>query len=208
MFHSILRKWLSYVTQPLARGFAALGITANMLTFTGLLFGIAAGICIALGRLKLAGALILVGGSFDLMDGAVARLSKITNPFGALLDSVVDRYSEGVVFVGLAIYFTKFSPDVKEMITGLALTCLGLISAFLVSYVRARAEGLKVECNVGLMQRPERIVLLSFGVLFSNLSVVNVSLLVVALWILVILSHITVFQRVAFVLKEFHGIRA
>lgn len=207
MFHSILKKWLNYVIQPIARGFAALGITANMLTLTGLLFGIGAGICIALGRLKLAGALILVGGSFDLMDGAVARLSKITNPFGALLDSVVDRYSEGVVFVGLAIYFTRFSPGVEKMITGLALTCLGLISAFLVSYVRARAEGLKVECKVGLMQRPERIVLLSLGVLLRDMSV-HVNLLVVALWILVILSHITVLQRVAFVLKEFHGIRA
>lgn len=207
MFHSILKKWLNYVIQPIARGFAALGITANMLTLTGLLFGIGAGICIALGRLKLAGALILVGGSFDLMDGAVARLSKITNPFGALLDSVADRYSEGVVFVGLAIYFTRFSPGVEKMITGLALTCLGLISAFLVSYVRARAEGLKVECKVGLMQRPERIVLLSLGVLLRDMSV-HVNLLVVALWILVILSHITVLQRVAFVLKEFHGIRA
>jgi len=207
MFHSILRKWLSYVTQPTAKGLAAVGITANMLTITGLLFGITAGVCIALGRLKLAGALILVGGSFDLMDGAVARLSKITNPFGALLDSVVDRYSEGVVFVGLAIYFTRFSPGIEKMITGLALTCLGLISAFLVSYVRARAEGLKVECTVGLMQRPERIVLLSLGVLFRNMFV-SVNLLVIALWILVILSHITVLQRVAFVLKEFHGIRA
>ena len=155
MFHSILRKWLSYVIQPVARVLAALGITANMLTIVGLFFGIGAGVCIALGRLKLAGALILMGGSFDLMDGAVARLSKITNPFGALLDSVVDRYSEGAVFVGLAIYFTtRFPAPTEKKITYLALTCLGLISAFLVSYVRARAEGLKVECTVGLMQRP------------------------------------------------------
>ncbi len=207
MFHSILRKWLNYVTQPVARGIAALGITANMLTITGLFFGIAAGVCIALGYLKSAGALILIGGGFDLMDGAVARVSKITNPFGALLDSVVDRYSEGVIFVGLAIYFTRFIPGIEKKITGLALTCLGLLSAFLVSYVRARAEGLQVECKVGLMQRPERIVVLSLGVLFRNLSV-NVNLLVVALWIVVILSHVTVLQRVAFVLKEFHGLRA
>lgn len=208
MFHSTIRKWLEHVTRPVAKGIAALGITANMLTIIGLIFGIGAGIFIALGRLKLAGALILIGGSFDLMDGAVARVSKITNPFGALLDSVVDRYSEGVIFVGLAIYFTRFSAgDIEKMITGLALACLGLISAFLVSYVRARAEGLKVECKVGLMQRPERVILLSLGVLLRDLSV-NVNLLVVALWILVILSHITVLQRVAFVLKEFHGIRA
>ena len=207
MLHSIMRKWLGYVTQPVAKGIAAVGITANMLTITGLFFGIGAGVCIALGRLKLAGILILVGGSFDLMDGAVARVSKVTNPFGALLDSVVDRYSEGVIFVGLAVYFTRFSEGIDKTITGLALTCLGLISAFLVSYVRARAEGLQVECKVGLMQRPERIILLSLGVLLRNLSV-NVNFLVIALWILVILSHITVLQRVAFVLKEFHGIRA
>lgn len=205
MFHYILRKWLSYVTQPIAKGIAALGITANMLTITGLLFGIGAGVCIALGRLKLAGALILIGGTFDLMDGAVARVSKVTNPFGALLDSVVDRYSEGVIFVGLAIYFCIEGGP--KMITGLALTCLGLISAFLVSYVRARAEGLKVECKVGLMQRPERLVLISLGVIFRDLSV-NFNLLIIALWALVILSHITVLQRVAFALKEFHGIRA
>ena len=207
MFHSTIRRWLNYVTQPVAKGIAVLGITANMLTITGLFFGIGAGVCIALGRLKLAGVLILVGGIFDLMDGAVARVSKVTNPFGALLDSVADRYSEGIIFVGLAIYFTRFSPSIEKMITSLALTCLGLISAFLVSYVRARAEGLHVECNVGLMQRPERIVLLSLGLLFRNISV-NVNVLVLALWILVILSHITVLQRVAFVLKEFHGIRA
>lgn len=208
MYHSILRKWLGYITQPAAKGLAALGITANMLTITGLLIGIIAGFCIALGRLKLAGALILIGGSFDLMDGAVARVSKITNPFGALLDSVVDRYSEGAIFIGLAIYFSiKGGP---KMITGLALTGLGFTGAFLVSYVRARAEGLRVECKVGLMQRPERIILLSLGVIFGDLSFksVNISPLIVALWILVILSHITVLQRVAFASKEFNGIRA
>ena len=208
MFHSILRKWLGYLTQPIARWIAALGITANMLTITGLLIGIGAGICIALGHLKLAGALILIGGTFDLMDGAVARASKVSNPFGALLDSVVDRYTEGAIFVGLAIYFSiQRGP---KMITGLALTCLALIGAFLVSYVRARAEGLRVECKVGLMQRPERIVVLSLGVIFGDLTFksINVSPLIIALWVLVVLSHITVLQRVAFASKEFHGIRA
>lgn len=202
--HVMLRKWLSYVTQPVAKGIAAIGITANMLTITGLFFGIGAGICIALGYLKIAGALILIGGIFDLMDGAVARVNNVDSSFGALLDSVVDRYSEGVIFLGLAIYFSMFSEG-KEMVTGLALTSLGLTSAFLVSYVRARAEGLQVECKVGLMQRPERIVLLTLGIIFRNLFV-NFNFLIVALWVLVILSHVTVLQRVAFALKEFHGI--
>jgi phosphatidylglycerophosphate synthase len=208
MFHLVLRKWLSYITQPVAKRIAALGITANMLTITGLLVGIGAGFCIAWGRLKLAGALILVGGLFDLMDGAVARASsETTSPFGALLDSVVDRYSEGAIFVGLAIYFSRFSAGIGKTIIGLALTCLGLTSAFLVSYVRARAEGLRVECKVGMMQRPERLILLSLGLLLRNLSV-NVNLLVVALSVLVILSHVTVLQRVAFASKELHGVRA
>ncbi|MBD3181655.1 hypothetical protein GF312_05135 [Candidatus Poribacteria bacterium] len=208
MFHATIRRWLSYITQPVAKGIAAIGITANMLTITGLIFGIIAGICIAIGRLKLAGVLILVGGSFDLMDGAVARVSKVTNPFGALLDSVVDRYSEGAIFLGLAIYFSINGGS--RMVTGLALTGLALISSFLVSYVRARAEGLKVECKVGLMQRPERIIILALGVLLGDMTFksFNSSFLIVALWILVILSHITVLQRVAFALKEFHGIRA
>ncbi len=131
--------------------------------------------------------------------------NNVKNPFGALLDSVVDRYSEGAIFLGLAIYFSIEGGP--KMVTCLALTGLGLISAFLVSYVRARAEGLQVECKVGLMQRPERLVLITLGVLFRDMFV-SVNFLIVALWVLVILSHITVLQRVAFALKEFHGIRA
>jgi len=207
MFQATFRKWTSFITQPIAKRIAAIGITANMLTIIGLLLGIAAGVCIALGRLKLAGILILVGGSFDMMDGAVARASNKNTPFGALLDSVVDRYSEGVIFLGLAIYFSM-GGSMKERVYGLIPTCLGLISAFLVSYVRARAEGLQLDCKVGIMQRPERVILLSAGVLFQNFSIVNISILIVALWILVIFSHITVLQRVAFALRKFQGIGA
>jgi len=203
MFQLTLRKWIGYITQPIAKRISAIGITANMLTVTGLFIGIAAGICIALGYLKLACALILIGGSFDLMDGAVARVSNKNTPFGALLDSVVDRYSEGAIFLGIAIYFF-----LARMIGGLTLTCLGLISAFLVSYVRARAEGLQLECKIGLMQRPERVILLSLGVMLQSLLVIKVSPLFLALLVIVILSHITVLQRVAFALRKFQGIGA
>jgi len=201
MFEATMRKLTSFITQPIAKGIAAIGITANTLTITGLLFGIAAGICIALGRLKLAGILILVGGSFDMMDGAVARASNKNTPFGALLDSVVDRYSEGIIFLGLAIYFSM-EGSMKDRVYGLIPTCLGLISAFLVSYVRARAEGLQLDCKVGLMQRPERVILLAIGVLLQNFMIINISILIIALWILVILSHITVLQRVVFALRK------
>jgi len=207
MFQDAMRKLTSFITQPVAKVLAGIGITANSLTITGLLFGIAAGIFIALGRLKLAGILILIGGSFDMFDGAVARASNKNTPFGALLDSVVDRYSEGIIFLGLAIYFAM-EGSMKDRVYGLIPTCLGLISAFLVSYVRARAEGLQLDCKVGLMQRPERVLLLAFGVLFQSFTIVNVSILIVALWILVILSHITVLQRVAFALRKLQGIGA
>jgi len=207
MLQDSMRRLTSFITQPIAKVLAGIGITANSLTITGLFFGIAAGIFIALGRLKLAGILILVGGSFDMFDGAVARASNKNSPFGALLDSVVDRYSEGIIFLGLAIYFAM-EGSMKDRVYGLIPTCLGLISAFLVSYVRARAEGLQLDCKVGLMQRPERVILLALGVLFQSFSIVNVSILIVALWILVILSHITVLQRVAFALRKLQGIDA
>ena len=203
MFQAIVRKWSIYALQPIARWIASIGISANAITIMGLIIGIGAGICIALGHLKLAGVLILIGGSFDMFDGAVARASNKNSPFGALLDSVVDRYSEGIIFLGLAIYCYQ-----EKMIYGLILTCLGLISAFLVSYARARAEGLQLDCKVGLMQRPERVLLLTVGVLFRNVLIINVSILILALWILVILSHITVFQRVIFALKKFQGLKA
>jgi CDP-diacylglycerol--glycerol-3-phosphate 3-phosphatidyltransferase len=207
MFQEAMRKLTGFITQPIAKVLAGIGITANTLTIIGLFFGIAAGIFIALGRLKLAGILILIGGSFDMFDGAVARASNKNTPFGALLDSVVDRYSEGIIFLGLAIYFAM-EGSMKDRVYGLIPTCLGLISAFLVSYVRARAEGLQLDCKVGLMQRPERVLLLALGVLFQSFTIVNVSILIVALWILVILSHITVLQRVAFALRKLQGIGA
>lgn len=197
MFQATLRKWTSYITEPIAKLIASIGVTANMLTIIGLIFGIVAGVCIALGRLKLAGILILIGGSFDMMDGAVARATNKSTPFGALLDSVVDRYSEGIIFLGLAVYFAM-EGSIKDRVLGLIPTCLGLISAFLVSYVRARAEGLQIDCKVGLMQRPERVLLLAGGVLLRNIPIANISVLILALWILVILSHFTILQRVFF----------
>ncbi len=203
MYQNVLRKWTGYVIQPIAKRIAALGITANMLTIVGLFFGIGAGISIALGHLKTAAALILIGGSFDMMDGAVARAANKNTPFGALLDSVVDRYSEGTIFLGIAIYFFT-----GGMIGGIALTCLALIGAFLVSYVRARAEGLDLECKVGIMQRPERVIILFLGVILQAILAVKVSPLILALWILVIFSHITILQRVAFASKQFQDINA
>jgi len=198
-----MRKWTGYITQPVAKRIAAIGITANAITIIGLFFGIGAGVCIALGYLKLAAILILVGGSFDMMDGAVARVSNKNTPFGALLDSVVDRYSEGAIFLGIAIYFFG-----ERMIGGLALTCLGLIGAFLVSYVRARAEGLDLDCKVGIMQRPERVIMLFLGVVFQGVLVVKFSPLFMALLVMVILSHFTVLQRIAFASKKLNSIGA
>jgi len=203
-----------WFTTPLTIILGKTRLKPNTVTWLGLATNMIAAIVIATNHLLIGGLLVLLSGLFDLFDGALARSTNQTTPYGGLLDSTFDRISEAVLFLGLlALYILNFTPTASvltpmtEYIAGITLIFLALVGAFLTSYVRARAEGLKVECTVGLMQRPERIILLSLGVLFRNMFV-NVNLLVIALWILVILSHITVLQRVAFVLKEFHGIRA
>jgi CDP-diacylglycerol--glycerol-3-phosphate 3-phosphatidyltransferase len=200
MFEARLRTKVSAMISPIAKTIASLGITANMVTLFGLVVNLMAAFCFATGRLVLAGILILFGGSFDMMDGAVARARKITNSAGALLDSVIDRYSEAVIFLGALIYFYRL-PN----LSGVILVFAAVIGSILVSYVRARAEGLRIECKVGLMQRPERIVLLALGVLAQGLlpaqfgSLQTSGLILISVFgILAVTSHITAIHRLIF----------
>lgn len=157
---SKFRKKISHVISPLAHKIASWGITANFVTILGLVINVGAGVCFGLKHPVWAGLLLLLGSSLDMMDGAVARAKTITNSSGALLDSVVDRYSEAAVLLGAVIYFF-----LKGNIYGVAFTLCALEGSILVSYVRARAEGLGIECKVGLMQRPERVTLLGLGLI-------------------------------------------
>ncbi len=173
--------------QPLVTKTASMlhgaGVTPNMLTFAGLVVNIAAAWLYYRGMLVFAGLVILFAGSFDMLDGAVARLTGKASKIGAFTDSVVDRYSDFLMFGGVLCMYAG-----KGDMTGMVL-CLFIISgSFMVSYVRARAELVIPLCSVGLMERPERIILLAAASLFGFLKP--------ALWALAVLTHATAFYRI------------
>ncbi|MCY3552774.1 MAG: CDP-alcohol phosphatidyltransferase family protein [Candidatus Poribacteria bacterium] len=204
MFEAKLKPHLEAFLSVLANKMVAIGITANMVTLFGLVINLVATFYFATGRLITGGILILFGGSFDMIDGAVARAQRDLRASGALLDSVIDRYSEGFLFLGALIYFYSL-----DSLLGIILAFGAWFGSILVSYVRARAEGLQVTCKVGLMQRPERIILLGAGTLLQGLlwykfSIVQSTgmILLCTLGILTLTSHITAIHRLIFSYQE------
>ena len=204
MFEAKLKPHLEAFLSVLANKMVAIGITANMVTLFGLVINLIAAFYFATGRLITGGILILFGGSFDMIDGAVARAQRDLRASGALLDSVIDRYSEGFLFLGALIYFYSL-----DSLLGIILAFGAWFGSILVSYVRARAEGLQVTCKVGLMQRPERIILLGAGtllqgVLWYKFSIVQSTgmILLCTLGILTLTSHITAVHRLIFSYQE------
>lgn len=201
MFEAKLRSKIGAILSPLAQKIVSLGITANMVTMFGLLVNLVAAFCLATDRLVAAGLLILFGASFDMIDGAVARARTSTNSSGALLDSVIDRYSEAVIFLGALIYFHYL-----QNFFGVVLVFAAVIGSILVSYVRAKAEGLQIECKVGLMQRPERIILLALGVIaqgvipdqYTTILQSKGIILLSVFAILAVTAHITAIHRLVF----------
>lgn len=204
MFEAKLKPRLEGILSGIANKMVAIGITANMVTFLGLAVNLVATFYFATGHLVVGGILILFGGSFDMIDGAVARAQKTPRPSGALLDSVIDRYSEGFLFLGALIYFYSL-----ESLVGIILAFNAWFGSILVSYVRARAEGLHVTCKVGLMQRPERIILLGAGTLLQGALLhkfpplqASGMILLGTLGILALTSHITAIHRLIFSYQE------
>jgi CDP-diacylglycerol--glycerol-3-phosphate 3-phosphatidyltransferase len=161
----------------------------NLFTLMGFFSTLFASFLILKGFLILAGLLIIFSGIFDLIDGVVARrLGKVTT-FGGFLDSVLDRYSDLLLFLSLLIYYLKRGDPVLVILTSVVS-----IGTALIPYVRARAEAINVPCNIGLMERAERIILLSAGALFGWMELM--------LWVLAILTHFTVLQRIYHVWKK------
>ena len=204
MFEAKLKPRLEIILSVVANKMVAVGITANMVTLFGLVVNLIAAFYVATGRLVTGGILILFGGSFDMIDGAVARAQRNPRASGALLDSVIDRYSEGFLLLGALIYFYSL-----ESLLGIILAFSAWFGSILVSYVRARAEGLQVTCKVGLMQRPERIILLGAGTVLQGALLHKYPflqstgmILLCTLGILTLTSHITAIHRLIFSYQE------
>jgi CDP-diacylglycerol--glycerol-3-phosphate 3-phosphatidyltransferase len=169
--------------EPVGLALARTGVSPNVLTTFGCLmnFGVAA--VIGLGYLNVGGLLILVAGAFDMLDGALARAAKRTTTFGAFLDSTLDRYSEAAIFLGVFVE-AALRADLEVQL----LTYAAAIGSLMVSYARARAEGLGLRSSVGIFQRPERVILLGLGLIFG--------FEVYALWVLAILTNVTALHRI------------
>jgi CDP-diacylglycerol--glycerol-3-phosphate 3-phosphatidyltransferase len=179
----------SYFTDPLVRVLARTPITPNSLTWFGFALAIGAAVLVALGHLLIAGFVVFIGGFFDMLDGALARRTKRVTPFGAVLDSTLDRLSEGVILLGILVLYAR-----EESAIGILLVGIVLIASMLVSYIRAKAESLGLECLVGLFTRPERVIVLALGLLVNQLEI--------ALAIIAAFSFFTVGQRLIYVWRQ------
>lgn len=170
-------------TDPLARGLLALRFRPNHLTVLGLGVSLLAALSFARGRERWGAALLILAGLFDFFDGSLARLSGQVSPFGAFLDSVIDRYSDLVVLAGVLLLFVRRGRTLEVL-----LTLAVVIGTVMVSYTKARAQTIGVACDVGLMERPERQIVLIAGGLFDLMGPV--------LWILAVLVNATAAQRI------------
>jgi CDP-diacylglycerol--glycerol-3-phosphate 3-phosphatidyltransferase len=177
------------IVDSIVEGLALLRVHPNILTLIGLLINIFAMILFAKGIFLWAGVVIIFAGIFDMVDGEVARRTKRVTKFGAFFDSVIDRYSDMLLLLGLVIWYAKINRIFYVGLTGLVL-----IGSVLTSYTRARAESLIPACKVGFLERPERIVLLIIGSLADRMAAV--------LWVMAILSNWTVSQRIWYTWRE------
>lgn len=187
---------------PVARALIRGGVHPNTITTIGTLFVIGSGVAFGLGEIRLGGALLLFSGIFDILDGQVARQGGMMTTFGAFYDSTLDRVGEGAVFSGLVFYFLTGPLPGELKIRAVGAGLLALVSSLIVSYARARAEALGVECKVGIAARAERILLLGLPSLIFGAGPGRPAVLL--FWIVVVLatvSAITVVQRVVHVAR-------
>ncbi len=173
-------------------------LTPNAISMTGLVLNVVAAILITQELFVLAGIAFIIGSIMDMLDGRYSRMSGKGTKFGAFLDSSLDRIEEGIVLTAVAAYFAKSSDELA--VAGVTLTIVG---SLMVSYTRARAEALGVECKVGFADRPTRVVILSIGILFAQgAGLADFELLEPAIYVMAALTTITVLQRVFHVRSE------
>ena len=181
------RRIVERMAAPLAR----MGIHPNTLTLAGLLLSVPTAFSIAIGWTIAGGLLVFFTGCFDMLDGAVARISRNGSQFGAFLDSTLDRWAEGIIFIGLIWFFSDQSARVETI-----LAVATLIGSMLISYTRAKAESLNIQCAVGLFQRPERFLVL--GLLLIG----PTWFLSYGMWLMAFATQVTAVQRVLHVRRS------
>lgn len=206
-YRDYLQKLIYTLINPIIKGMIKMGITPNMVTTIGFVGNVVAAflfihasqltpISIGFSWIGWGGAILLFSGLFDMMDGRLARLGNMSTTFGAFWDSTLDRYSELFSLFGITLYLMTASGIWAGVITFLAL-----VGSIMVSYVRARAEGLGIECKVGLMQRPERVVVTAFAAIITGLTS-NLWWLIGGMTLIAVLANVTAFWRVAHCYKQ------
>jgi len=182
-----------YFTQPIVRLLSRTPLMPNTITWLGFCLTIIAGALIVTGHLLAAGVVVLVAGFFDMLDGALARVTERITRFGAILDSTLDRLSEAILLLSLLAVFVREQQFVSSLLVGIAL-----LGSLMVSYIRARMEGLGIECKAGLFTRPERVIILALGLLLNQFD----HALIVALGLITILSFYTVVERLVYAWRQ------
>ncbi|SPE28951.1 CDP-alcohol phosphatidyltransferase [Candidatus Sulfopaludibacter sp. SbA3] len=194
-FTGAIGKVFGVAITQIVRWLALSRIHPNVLTFIGLVINIYAAYLFSVGHFRWAGAVVIGAGLFDMVDGRVARASGQVTRFGGFFDSVVDRYSDLALFMGLLVYYSSISRPFYIVLTAIVMT-----GSVMVSYARARAECTIPKCKVGFLERPERIVLIIIGALFDRMAPV--------LWVIAVLSNLTVIHRMIYTYQECNKLEA
>jgi CDP-diacylglycerol--glycerol-3-phosphate 3-phosphatidyltransferase len=197
---SPLRRWFEGLLTPFVNGLVASGVNPNVITTVGTLVLVGAAVAFGVGAVRLGGGLLLLSGVFDMLDGRVARTAARESRFGAFYDSTLDRIGESALFTGIAVYFAAGGVVGAWRIPALVTAIVALSSGLIVSYARARAEGLDLECKVGIAQRAERILGLGVPSLFFGAGPGGTLLLMVVA-LLAVTALITVVQRIVHVYR-------
>ncbi len=192
MTENAIEHFMGKVRDSAVRFFSRIGIRPNLLTLIGLILSSVTAIAFSLDKLRMAGAMLIIAGAFDMLDGQVARGAGQVTRFGAFIDSVVDRYSDSVIFLGVMVNYLNQGREAYAL-----LTLIAMVGALITSYSKARGEDVIESCKVGYLQRPERVVLLIIGGLSRRMDPV--------VWIIAVLSHLTVLQRIFFVFTRTAG---
>ena len=188
----LLRKRFGGALEPVASLIGRTGVSPNVVTVVGVVLNLGVAWVLAQGHTRIGGLLVPLVATFDALDGTLARLTGRRSRFGAFLDSTMDRFSEAILYLGLLVFYTRLGAG-REIL----LIYVTIVGSLMVSYARARAEGLGLDCKVGLLTRLERTVVLTVALILDQVPT--------ALWVLAILTNFTAFQRMYHVWRATDG---